>query len=152
MLQKIRKFIQLKKEEKKLFLESYIMLGLMRAAILTISFKRLACSLEHCPNEIEVAPLNEKEIHLAKSIGQAIARATSYTPWESTCLVQSLTAQRMLKKRNIPGVFYLGATKDNGSEKKIKAHAWSRCGETIVTGAVGREAFTVLSVFGWEKE
>ena len=149
MLRKIQQFTKLKKEEKKLFLEAYIILGIMRAAILTISFKRLTRSLVHHPNEIEVTPLNDEEIQAAISVGQAITRAAAYTLWESACLAQSLTAQKMLQKRGIPGVFYLGAAKDEESKENMKAHSWSQCGDTIITGAKGHEAFTVLSVFGW---
>jgi hypothetical protein len=58
----------------------------------------------------------------------------------------------MLQKRGIPGVFYLGAMKDEESKEKMKAHAWSQCGDTIITGGGGHEKFTVLSVFGWGKE
>ncbi len=149
MIQKFKKFTKLPSEEKKLFLEAYKMLGIMRAAILTVSFKRLTRSLDHKPNKEEITALNEKELKTAVLVGQAINRASAYTPWESACLAQSLTAQRMLQKRGIPGVFYLGVAKDEGSQKKMKAHAWSQCGETIITGAKGHEAFTVLSVFGW---
>jgi len=30
-----------------------------------------------------------------------------------------------------------------------RAHAWTQCGDTIITGGGGHEEFTVLSVFGW---
>jgi len=30
-----------------------------------------------------------------------------------------------------------------------RAHAWSKCGNIIITGGGGYEKFTVLSVFGW---
>lgn len=149
MLRKIQRFVNLTKEEKKLFLEAYIMLGIMRAAILTISFKHLTRSLAHHTNEIEVTPLTDKKIQAAVSVGQAITRAADYTPWESACLAQSLTAKKMLQKRGIPGFFYLGAAKDEESKEKMKAHSWSQCGDTIITGAKGHEDFTVLSVFGW---
>ena len=99
----------------------------------------------------ELAKLGEEEMRSAKMIGQAIMRASAYTPWESACLAQSLTAQKMLQKRGIPGVFYLGAMKDEDVKSKMKAHAWSQCGDTIITGGGGHEVFTVLSVFGWEK-
>ena len=124
----------------------------MRAAILTVSFKRLTRSLEHSPQKGEIIALNDNEISIAIAVGQAITRASVHTPWESACLAQSLTAQKMLQKRRIPGVFYLGATKDEESESKMKAHAWSQCGDAIITGGSGHEAFTVLSVFGWGKE
>ncbi len=152
MLSKIRKFTKLSSEEKKLFIEAYITLGIMRAAILTISFKRLTRSLEHRKNKDELIPLSNNEMEEAINIGQAIMRASAYTPWESACLVQSLTAQKMLQKRGIPGVFYLGAIKDEEGEEKMKAHAWSQCGKVIITGGEGHESFTVLSVFGWGKE
>ena len=150
MIQKFKKFTKLSSEEKRLFLEAYIMLGLMRAAILTVSFKRLTRDLEHDTKKKELPTLNEQELKTAKLVGQAIMRASAYTPWESACLAQSLTAQKMLQKRGISGVFYLGAAKDEESEDKLKAHAWTQCGKSIITGAKGHEAFTVLSVFGWK--
>lgn len=152
MLHKLKKFMILSSEEKKLFLEAYVILGIMRAAILTISFKRLTRSLEHLPKKAEISELTDKENATAMRVGRAIIRTAAYTPWESACLVQSLTAQKMLQKRGIPGVFYLGASKDEESEEKMKVHAWSQCGDTIITGAGGHEEFTILSVFSWGKE
>ena len=152
MLRKFKKFSQLSSEEKKLFLEAYVTLGKMRAAILTISFKRLTRSLEHFPKKKVMPKLNESHMQTAKLVGEAIARASAYTPWESACLVQSITAQKMLQKRGIPGVFYLGAMKDEESDAKMKAHAWSQCGDIIITGGGGHESFALLSVFGWGNE
>ena len=151
MIQKFKKFTKLSSAEKKLFLEAYVTLGIMRSAILTVSFKRLTRSLEHVAKQKELAKLNEEEMKMAMRVGQAIMRASAYTPWESACLAQSLTAQKMLQKRGIPGVFYLGAMKDEEEKSKMKAHAWSQCGDAIITGGSGHEDFTVLSVFGWGK-
>ncbi|MBT8347889.1 MAG: lasso peptide biosynthesis B2 protein [Sulfurovum sp.] len=148
MLQKFKKFSQLSSEEKKLFLEAYVTLGIMRTAILTTSFKRLIRTLEHLPKKEEVTVVNDNEILTAKKVGESITGAAAYTPWESACLAQSLTAQKMLQKRGITGVFYLGAAKDEESKEKMKAHAWSQCRDTIITGGKGHEDFTVLSVFG----
>ena len=117
MLRKFKKFSALSSKEKKLFLEAYATLGVMRAAILTLSFKRLTRSLNHSTKKEEITPLSDGEMDIALKVGQAITRAAAYTPWESACLVQSLTAQKMLQKRGIAGVFYLGAMKDN--ENKV---------------------------------
>ena len=149
MIQKFKKFTKLSAKEKNLFLEAYTTLGIMRAGILTVSFKRLTRSLEHFPQKEEITELDEREMQIAIMVGRAISRAAAYTPWESLCLAQSLTAQRMLQRRGIPGVFYLGAAKDEEGEEKMKAHAWSQCGDNIITGGAGHEEFTVLSVFGW---
>jgi len=127
-------------------------LGVMRAAILRVPFKKLTRSLEHQAKKGVLKELGEEQKIVAISIGKAIEQAAAHTPWESACLAQSLTAQRMLKKRGVPGVFYLGVAKDEASTEKMKAHAWSQCGNTIITGGRGHEDFTVLSVFGWGKE
>ena len=149
MIRRFKKFTKLSSEEKKLFLEAYVTLGKMRASILTVSFKRLTRTLEHKPTKEAITELNEKEMQTALAVGKAISRAAAYTPWKSLCLAQSLTVQKMLQKRGVPGVFYLGAAKDEEAKEKMKAHAWSQCGDTIITGGAGHEAFTVLSVFGW---
>ena len=149
MIRKVKRFVALSPEEKRLFLEAYIMLAFMRAAILTISFKRLTRSLHHSKDTIKPGALTDEQLHTAKRIGDVIKQAMTNTPWESACLAQALTAQRMLQKRNIPGVFYLGVKKDKGVAEKMAAHAWLQCDESIITGERGHEAFTVLSVFGW---
>jgi hypothetical protein len=149
MIKKFKKFTNLSAEEKKLFLEAYIILGMMRAAILSISFKRLTCSLEHAAKKKALPDLSDEEMKTAQKVGQAIVRASAYTPWESACLAQSLTAQKMLQKRGVSGVFYLGVAKDEESKEKMKAHAWTQCGDRIITGGRGHEVFTVISVFGW---
>lgn len=151
MLRKIQKFIKLTSEEKKLFLEAYMILGMMRAAILTVSFKRLTRSLDHQKSKGKMIQLSDDEMKTALSVGQMITKAAAHTIWESACLVQSLTVQRMLQKRGIAGVFYLGIAKDKNVEENMKAHAWSQCGDVILTGGQGHEAFTVVSVFGWKK-
>jgi len=149
MIRKFKKFTALSSEEKKFFFEAYVTLGKMRVAMLILSFKRLTRELEHRGQVVEMSLLDEKERDTALKIGQAIVRASVYTLWESACLVQSLAAQKMLHKRGIPGVVYLGAAKDDESEAKMKIHAWTQCGDTVITGGRGHEMFTVLSVFGW---
>jgi hypothetical protein len=149
MIQKAKRFFALSPEEKKLFLEAYLMLGFMRAAIPTISFKRLTRTLQHSQNYIHPATLTSEQLHTAKLVGKMITQAANNTPWNSACLAQALTAQRILIKRDIPGVFYLGAKKNKGAKEKMAAHAWSQCGETIITGEKGHEAFTILSLFEW---
>lgn len=151
MLHKLKRFFALNSEERRLFLEAYILLGMMRAAILTLSFKRLTRTLKHVTEKPKLPILRQDEMQTVQKVGKAIERAASHTPWESACLAQSLTAQRMLQKRGIPGAFYLGVKKDEHTQEKMKAHAWSQCEETIVTGEKGHEEFTVLSVFEWGK-
>ena len=152
MLYKINKFIRLSSEEKKLFMEAYSTLGMMRLSILMVSFKHLTRSLSQKKEKNVWSALDIEEKKMVDIISSSIRKASQYTPWESACLVQSLTAQKMLQKRNISGVFYLGVMKDKEGKNKMKAHAWSQCGDIIITGEAGHEEFTVLSVFEWDLE
>lgn len=146
MLNKIKRFLALDWQQKKLLLQAYFLLGRMRAAILTISFKRLSKSLQHHPELATLEPLNKAELKQAKIIGRAVVTAARYTPWDSNCLAQVLTAQRMLAQNQIAGTFFLGAKKD---EQKLEAHAWLECDGLILTGEAGHENYTVVSTFSW---
>ncbi|MEA3303714.1 MAG: lasso peptide biosynthesis B2 protein [Pseudomonadota bacterium] len=151
MLKKLKKFTQLESTQRWLFVEAYARLGMMRAAILSLPFKRMVSSLEH--RQDEVSPrLNSAQMEMALAIGEAVRTAAGNTPWESACLAQTLTAQRMLSNRGIGGMFHLGATMDDTSEEKLKAHAWLLCGKEIITGEAGHEQYAVLSTFSWKGE
>lgn len=148
MSQKIRKFVALDRVQKRLFIEAYATLGVMRAAILTVPFKRLVKSLEQ--KKHAVAPsLDDAQLSLARAIGKAVCMAAANTPWESLCLAQALTAQRMLCKSGVGGIFHLGARMDEVDEEKLKAHAWLQCDQQIITGEAGHEEYAVLSTFSW---
>ncbi len=151
MLNRIKKFTALNRDERRLFFEAFVTLGIMRFALLALPFKRLVRSLTQYREPVQAPFLTEKELCLAQNIGRIINRAANHTPWESACLVQALTAQKMLQKRKIPGVFYLGVMPGKGSQKPMQAHAWTQVGTAVITGGVNIEAFTLLSGFGWGK-
>lgn len=128
------------------------MLGWYRAAILLISFKRLAAKLQHHSLAMPPLALPSAQRDEAITIGYLVATAARYTPWQSLCLTQVLVAQRLLAKRNIPGQFYLGVRRGcelTDDPTALSAHAWLQCGECIVNGAAGHEQFTVVSTFSW---
>ncbi len=132
-------------------MEATVFLGVYRAAILTLPFRWLTHSLTHTTNYHSSLLLPDRQSPPALSVGRAIQRAARYTPWESACLAQALTAHKMLQRRGISGIFYLGVMKDvNDAKAPLKAHAWSKCGDIILTGQPGHERFTIVSAFIWE--
>jgi hypothetical protein len=46
----------------------------------------------------------------------------------------------------LPATIYFGLAKE--SENQLMAHAWVRCGESIISGKAGMERFTVVACFG----
>ena len=153
MLKRLRQFLALDAEDRRLFIKAWFLLGWMRAAILMTSFKRLTRSLEHHPQFPPSTGLHEQQLVRAGRIGKLVAVAARYTPWQSLCLVQVLVVQRLLAQHNIPGQFYLGvrrAAEVDADPVGLAAHAWLQCGEAIVNGAAGHELFTVVSTFSWD--
>jgi Transglutaminase-like superfamily len=152
MPNRLQKFTALPIRHKLLLAQAWCMLGWYRAAVLLVSFKRLARKLQHHPLSVPPQALPPQMRDEAVAIGRLVAAAGRVTPWQSFCLTQVLVAQRLLAKRNIPGQFYLGVRR--GCERTddptgLSAHAWLQCGDDIVNGRAGHEQFTVVSTFSW---
>lgn len=137
------KFKRLSWRQRLLLAEAALTLTAARLALL-LPFRWLAGTLGRKAGETPLE-LPQPQLEAARQVGWAVRAAAKRTPWKSACLAQALTACWMLKRRAIPATFYLGVSrKDQG----MTAHAWLRSGPVILTGAEGRQAYTVLSTFG----
>ena len=143
-MNKISKFIKLSLFQKKLYVETIFLLGLARLVLLVIPFKWIAPRLGQHMKTIHEQDFN-KNYTLICNISHAVGSVSRYTPWESKCFVQAIAARWMLRKQGIGGTLYLGVAKEK--DNYLKAHAWFKCGDRIVTGAKGHENFTVVSFF-----
>ena len=141
---KIKKLLSLSWTLKIMVFEALILTGFVRFAILFVPFNKLARRIGKYKDEstYEVSDLERATIG---NISWAVNRVSKRTPWESKCLVQALTVQFMLNKRKISSTVYLGLTKNK--ERKLKAHAWLRCGREIITGNDELGNFTVVAKF-----
>jgi hypothetical protein len=133
--------------ELRLLPEALLLLGVMRLAVLCVSFQRIAAFLglkqEASPSHI----LNPEQSGEVEKIGWSLRAMSVRTPWESTCLTQALAGMVMLQRRNIPVLLFLGVARAASGPESMAAHAWLKCGETIVSGEGGYERFTVISTF-----
>lgn len=84
-----------------------------------------------------------EDYRYARLVARQVNRSASNTPWESKCLVRALTAQKLLKKKNIPTTLYLGVGTENNA---MTAHAWLRTGNMYVTGGNG-EGYAVVATY-----
>jgi hypothetical protein len=152
MIRKLQQFLAMPGWQKLVFIQAWCLLGWVRLALLTTSFKHLARKLEHHKQPPPAIPLSERQQLMAHIIGRLVASAAKYTPWQSLCLAQVLVVQRLLARRGIAGQFYLGVRRGceaTDDPTGLSAHAWLQCGPYIVSGAAGHEAFTVVSAFSW---
>jgi len=149
----LRQFLRLDRERQRLFLEAWWALASVRLALRFTPFKQLVEELTLHRVPVEPPALGPAALAAAGRLGWAVRAAARFTPWRSTCLVQVLAAQRMLQKRLLPGVFYIGAAPGEaagaGKNAGLDAHAWLKCGEACITGEAAHERYTVVSTFSW---
>ncbi|CAK0745209.1 hypothetical protein CCP3SC1_140050 [Gammaproteobacteria bacterium] len=114
--------------------------------ILTVQFPRLAtCLGVHFGNQSVIPILSTSQQIRAFHIGRVVRLTAGYTPWESNCFPQAVTARLLLGLYRIPYALFFGVAKNGESE--MEAHAWVAAGPVRVTGSDGFSGFTVVGVF-----
>ncbi len=130
------------------FLPVWILLGLGKALIFTISFRRLAPRLGR---QAGIAPwvplLTPAQEHRARLIGRLVRMTARYTPWDSNCFPQAIVARLLLGLHGLPYALYFGLMRDPNNPAGMKAHAWVAAGRVPVTGGVSFDQFTVVGCF-----
>ena len=135
LIRKIKIFIfNISLKDKLLFMEAFILTGIMRFKILKVPFNKLKKSMGTV-NKESSKEISIEDARVVMNIREKVTIISKHTPWESLCLVQAMTVQRMLKKRGLSTTLYLGVNKDK--ENNMRAHAWIRCGSIYVTGGNG---------------
>jgi len=127
-------------------MEAMAWLGLARAAVLTLPFKRIA---PYLGARMALAPekLPDKWVEEARRVAWAIRAAAARTPWRSNCLAQGIAGKAMLRRRGIPSTLYLGMAKGQDATEPLAGHAWLRCAARIITGPAGHKRFTIIAIF-----
>jgi hypothetical protein len=131
--------------QRFLLLEAAFRLVGAQLAIRLLPFRRIAPSLGKLDKEPAEQMTGPEEQERARQVGWAVTRLARYAPWDAKCLAQAIAGKRMLNRRRLPSVLFLGV--DHGQENWLDAHAWLRCGNEFVTGEQEHERFTVLGAF-----
>ncbi len=119
---------------RRLVLEAYALLCLYRFVVFALPFGVLAPRMGWYMAETLGRSLPVPAQAQADAIAWAVRRMADHTPQVSTCLVQALTAQNMLKRRGLGSTIYLGMATGKNPETQAEAHAWLRCGDVYLTG------------------
>ncbi len=135
------KFLRLPVSSKVLLLEAWITLGLSRGTVLAMPFRWIAPGLRaDLPG-----PVQDSGQAQARTVGWALRVASKYTPWKSNCLAQAIAAKRMLHRRKLPSILFLGVRK--GEQDEFEAHAWVDFGPVTLTGGHDQAGYSVVSSF-----
>lgn len=126
-----------------LAIETVWLSGYYRFSLLKRPFRQIASKIGTEQFETEFVPQN---MDIIRNVHSAVTKVCAHTPWQSQCLVQALTAKKMLNKRNLPCTLYMGVAKDENNQ--LIAHAWLRCGIVYITGGQNKDRFTVTGIYG----
>ena len=140
-------FLKLSFSEKSLILVILALLGISRLMSLVIKFKQYHFLLGiHLLNHRITPIITNEQVEKARRIGYLVRGVAKYTPWESKCLVQAITAKIILGFYQIPYGLFFGLTKDKiqYSESDRQAHSWVVSGPICVTG--GRSSWNQFAV------
>jgi len=129
-------------------MEAIWWLGILRMALCFLPFKYILrrMSLNMASGNASQGFPNRNGTKAAE-IGWAVSAAAARVPWRSTCLIQALAGARMLRRRSIHATLHLGTARNPTNKSKLEAHAWLRCGDTILIGRHDRERFIELATF-----
>lgn len=140
---RIKIFLKLDSESKGLFIKAFFLSGFYRFSILNRDFSKVKKSLGHKGIESDFIE-GTKDYMIANKIGNIVRIISNHTPWESKCLVQAMTAQKLLNDRGIKSTLYLGVAR---KDSNMIAHSWLRCGKLFVTGGNGDLKYARVNCF-----
>jgi len=147
LARKVRSFAGLSIFAKLWLLPVWLALGLSRALILAMSFRRLAPHLGESLGVSTWTPItDEQQRARALAIGRTVRLAAKYSPWDSNCFAQAVVARLLLGVYGVPYALYFGLARDPQT-RAASAHAWVRSGPVAVTGGASFGQFTVVGVF-----
>jgi hypothetical protein len=115
-------------------LEALILLCLWAAAIRLLPVRYLL------PSAKETGGQGPPGKDTALAVRGAIRSATARLPVKPTCLVQSLAAASMLRRRGLAHHLHIGARMD----PDFQAHAWVEAGGLVVAGEGDVGSYSVL--------
>lgn len=130
---------------KKLFLQTYIVMTLVRLGLLLLPFSRLNDSIGKS-KQLNFLALAPQEVSIG-SIARAVYRSGRYQPGNPMCLARALTTAVLMNIYSFPHEINIGVAK--GEQGKIEAHAWVISqGVTIVGDIPDLSRYVVMSAKG----
>lgn len=139
---KLQRFLRLSPGVKWSLPEAVVLTACYRYIILHRPFARISPAI----GTVRLETPEEAPAQAVWDVKKTIEVVSKRMPWSCTCLVQALTAKKMLNRRGLRCTLYMGVATDSAG--KLEAHAWLRCGKIYVTGGNGSTRYTVTAIYG----
>lgn len=129
---------------KKLFLQSYLIMSLIRFGLLLLPFSRLQDLIAQSQGLTWLA-IARSEVS-TRAIILAVYRSGKYQPGNPMCLARALTTSVLMGVYDLPHKIHIGVAK---AENGIEAHAWVVSeGHVIVGNLPDLSRYTPMSSQG----
>lgn len=128
------------------------LMTLLPARIYTRDFGRLgAASEEPGPDAPADGPADGPSVETAAEIGMMVDRVARAMPFRAVCLQQALASSRMLRRRGVPVIVYLGVNRNPAEraapELGAAAHAWVKVGSKVISSDGNLADYAVVARF-----
>ena len=123
--------------DRPLLVQALLLLALTRAGLWLLPFRALRRLLTLIAPD---ARMQTRAVPLERIVW-AVTVASRYVP-QSTCLVQALAAEALLRRAGWPAVVRFGALRATGGA--FQAHAWVESDGRVVIGGDELERFAVF--------
>ena len=142
-----RTFGRMTWKQRRLLAETVLWLAIARLMVVAVPFRRLSRRLGTQGRESSTEVHGESTQALVREIVWSLQAASRRLPWRCACIEQGIAGKMMLRRRAIGSTLYLGVARAGEGESQASAHAWLRSGPLVLTGAAGRDWYTVVSTF-----
>ena len=132
-------------EEFGAFLEASAWLLFARILVATVRLPRIKSVLGRIVPVASCRLNSGNQLHFIELVSRAVSSSAVRLPGSFVCLPQAIAARLMLGVRGVHVEICVGMGKDE--QGAVRGHAWTVCGEAVVTGERGREGCAVLMRF-----
>lgn len=130
---------------KKLFIQTYVVMCLVRLGLLLLPFSRLQ-DLILKSKKLTWLAIAKSEVTVG-AIALAVHRSGKYSPGQPMCLAKALTTAVLMSVYSLPYQINIGVAK--GESGKIEAHAWVTWeGKVMVGNLPDLERYVPMSAKG----
>jgi hypothetical protein len=142
MMKSLHRYRALSAADRWLVLEAATLLAVARLGIAGFPFSSVRRALDRGAWTFD--PRRHLPASPVARIGWAVTAAARRLPFRSTCLIESLAADAMLRRRGYASEIRFGVRPPTGGE--LAAHAWVEHDGAVVFGALDElTAYSVLS-------
>lgn len=138
-MERLRKFLELAPADRELLIRAWLWLAVIRLWFWLLPFsgqRGLLIRFSQAPAEGRQA-----DTFLPERAGRAVAVASGYVP-KTTCLIQALAAQALLKRGGFSAHLRLGVGRD--AQGQFQAHAWVENNGRVIIGDSELESYRTL--------